>query len=288
MESAPMIITVRDRLQPKIRTEPIKTVLIWLNVLLRCNYQPIDTETWTTSTMCALSSCIGTQAQHISDCTDDGDSSDMYTPVLQPASRLTCDSNGQPVQICVWQDALPDANHKNCCPALILRTEVLCPTQHNRVHFWDVLPSQSLGLVLKILSILHPITEYSGKGRCSIYVSSTTHGNSNNNNSSTKTVITTRQWLYCDFPLTGQCVANFRLLANQWAERRLVTQWRHGCRAMSPSVCNADASNGGRSLCVQISRERSYSLPIYWYHSKGNWLRYNFAADSFYIMKLLQ
>ena len=27
-------------------------------------------------------------------------------------------------------------------------------------------------------------------------------------------------------------------------------------------------------------------LPIYWYHSKGNWLRYNLAADSFYIMKL--
>jgi len=26
-------------------------------------------------------------------------------------------------------------------------------------------------------------------------------------------------------------------------------------------------------------------LPIYWYHSKGNWLRYNFAADSFYILK---
>jgi len=24
----------------------------------------------------------------------------------------------------------------------------------------------------------------------------------------------------------------------------------------------------------------------YWYHSKGNWLRYNFTADSFYIMKL--
>jgi len=43
---------------------------------------------------------------------------------------------------------------------------------------------------------------------------------------------------------------------------------------------------GGRSLCVQISRERSNPLPIYWYHSKGNWLRYNFAADSFYIMKL--
>jgi len=27
-------------------------------------------------------------------------------------------------------------------------------------------------------------------------------------------------------------------------------------------------------------------LPIYWYRSKGNWLRYNFAADSFYIMTL--
>ena len=59
-------------------------------------------------------------------------------------------------------------------------------------------------------------------------------------------------------------------------------------RAMRRSVCNAGASNGGRSLCVQISVEQSYPLPIYWYHSKGNWLRYNFAADSFYIglMKL--
>jgi len=87
-------------------------------------------------------------------------------------------------------------------------------------------------------------------------------------------------------PLTGQRAADFRLLANQWAERRLVTQWRHGCRAMRRSVCNAGATNAGRSLCVQISRERSYPLPIYWYHSEGNWLRYNFATDSFYIMKL--
>jgi len=46
------------------------------------------------------------------------------------------------------------------------------------------------------------------------------------------------------------------------------------------------ASNGGRSLCVQISTETELPLPIYWYHSKGNWLRSNFAADSFYIMKL--
>jgi len=90
-------------------------------------------------------------------------------------------------------------------------------------------------------------------------------------------------------PLTGQRAANFRLLANQWAKRRLVTQWRHGCRAIRRSVCNAGASNGGRSLCVQVSRKsrkRSYPLPIYWYHLKSNWLRYSFAADSFYIMKL--
>jgi len=77
-------------------------------------------------------------------------------------------------------------------------------------------------------------------------------------------------------PLTGQRATNFRLLANQWPERRLVAQWRHGCRAMRWSVCNAGASNAGRFLCVQISRERSYPLPIYWYHSIGNWLRYNF------------
>jgi len=43
---------------------------------------------------------------------------------------------------------------------------------------------------------------------------------------------------------------------------------------------------GGRSPCMQLSRDWSYPLPIYWYHSKGNWLRYNFAADSFYIRKL--
>jgi len=78
------------------------------------------------------------------------------------------------------------------------------------------------------------------------------------------------------FQATGQPVS----------ERRLVMQWRHGCRAMRRSVCNAGASNAGWSLCIQISRERSYTLPTYWYHSKGNWLHYNTATDSFYIMKL--
>jgi len=43
----------------------------------------------------------------------------------------------------------------------------------------------------------------------------------------------------------GQPAANFRLMANQWAERRLVTQWSHGCRAMRRSVCNTGASNAG-------------------------------------------
>jgi len=82
-------------------------------------------------------------------------------------------------------------------------------------------------------------------------------------------------------PLTGQRAANFRLLANQWAERRLVTQWRHGCRVMRRNVCNTGASNGGRSLCVQVSREQSYPLAIYWYHSTGNWLRYNLPLTVF-------
>jgi len=42
----------------------------------------------------------------------------------------------------------------------------------------------------------------------------------------------------------------------------------------------------GRSLGGKISGGRVVPLPIYWYHSKSKWLRYNYAADSFYIMKL--
>jgi len=37
-------------------------------------------------------------------------------------------------------------------------------------------------------------------------------------------------------PLTGQHAVNFRLLANQWAECRLVTQWRHNS-ALWGEVC---------------------------------------------------
>ena len=66
---------------------------------------------------------------------------------------------------------------------------------------------------------------------------------------------------------------------------QLPTDGRATCRI---GISNSRASNGGRYLCVQISRERSHPLPIYWYHLKGNWLRYNFTADSFCIMKLMQ
>jgi len=45
---------------------------------------------------------------------------------------------------------------------------------------------------------------------------------------------------------------------------------RWSCRLPNRNVCNASASSGGRTFCIQISREWSYSLPIYSYHSKGN------------------
>jgi len=43
---------------------------------------------------------------------------------------------------------------------------------------------------------------------------------------------------------------------------------------------------GVSHLEPRFQGERVVPLPIYWYHLKGNWLRYNCAADSFYIMKL--
>jgi len=57
--------------------------------------------------------------------------------------------------------------------------------------------------------------------------------------------------------------------------------------ALQGKMCqNLLPSGGGRSLGAKISGGRGRAPPIYWYHSKGNWLRYNVAADSFYIMKL--
>ena len=91
-----------------------------------------------------------------------------------------------------------------------------------------------------------------------------------------------RIWVFTRRPASADRTARRQFqVTGQPVSRTLVTQWRHGCRAMRRSVCNAGASNGGRSPCVQISREQSYPLPIYWYHSKGNWLRYKFAADIF-------
>ena len=57
--------------------------------------------------------------------------------------------------------------------------------------------------------------------------------------------------------------------------------------ALRGKMCqNSLPSGGGGSVWAKISGGSGRPLPIYWYHSKGNWLRYNFAADSFYIMKL--
>ena len=39
-------------------------------------------------------------------------------------------------------------------------------------------------------------------------------------------------------------------------------------------------------LEARFQGEGVVPLPTYWYHSKDNWMRYNFAADIFYIMKL--
>jgi len=46
-------------------------------------------------------------------------------------------------------------------------------------------------------------------------------------------------------------------------------------------TCQNSLPSGGRSLGAKISGGRGRLLPIYWYRSKGNWLRYNYAADNF-------
>ena len=57
--------------------------------------------------------------------------------------------------------------------------------------------------------------------------------------------------------------------------------------ALQGKMCqNSLPSGGGGLVSAKISGGRVVPLPIYWYYSKRNWLRYNAAADSFYIMKL--
>jgi len=53
--------------------------------------------------------------------------------------------------------------------------------------------------------------------------------------------------------------------------------------ALQGKMCqNSLPSGQGRSLGAKISGVRVVLLPIYWYHSKGNWLRYNSTAESFW------
>ena len=91
-------------------------------------------------------------------------------------------------------------------------------------------------------------------------------------------------------PLTWQRKAKFRLLVNQWAERRLVSS-----DAMTSRLPHCEAK------CVQCRcfqwrsiplhsdiKGMELPLPIYSYHSKGNWLRYNFCRWQFLYNETLQ
>jgi len=98
----------------------------------------------------------------------------------------------------------------------------------------------------------------------------------------------------------GGCLINTRKPAS--ADRTA----RHQFQATSQPVSRTQASDAMTSRlpcheakCVQRRCFKCGSVPlhsdikgtelpltIYWYHSKGNWLRYNSAAESFYVMKL--
>jgi len=56
--------------------------------------------------------------------------------------------------------------------------------------------------------------------------------------------------------------------------------------ALQGKMCQNSLPSGGvGNLEPRFEGEWVVPLPIYWYQSKGNWLRYNSDADSFYIMK---
>ena len=65
----------------------------------------------------------------------------------------------------------------------------------------------------------------------------------------------------------------------------LLLQLRHYKAKCVKTRCRQE---GVGHLEPRFQGGRVVPLPLYWYRSKGNWLRYNFAADSFYIglMKL--
>ena len=57
--------------------------------------------------------------------------------------------------------------------------------------------------------------------------------------------------------------------------------------ALQGKTCqNSLLSGGVGHLEPRFQGEGVVPLPIYWHHSKGNWLRYKFATGSFYIMKV--
>jgi len=56
--------------------------------------------------------------------------------------------------------------------------------------------------------------------------------------------------------------------------------------ALQGKTCQNSQTSGGWVSLSQDFRGKGSPLSICWYHPKGNWLHYNFAADSFYIMKL--
>jgi len=75
---------------------------------------------------------------------------------------------------------------------------------------------------------------------------------------------------------------------------RVLVKWNwssfsisYGWGARRQNMSKLTAFRRGQVTWRQDFRgEAVVPLSMYWYHSKGNWLRYNFAADSFYIMKL--
>jgi len=64
---------------------------------------------------------------------------------------------------------------------------------------------------------------------------------------------------------------------------------RWSCHQPNRNVCATQVLPMGVGRSVPLRSDikgTELPLPTYWYRSKGNWLRYNSAADSFYIMKL--
>jgi len=97
-------------------------------------------------------------------------------------------------------------------------------------------------------------------------------------------------------PLTGQRAANFKLLANQRDERRLVTQWRQGCCAIIIFLRDQDfpltGSNFGnltafRAIFSHIFtahvQERPFmNFPLkFWHHHSIPWSRFPYRTRYF-------